>query len=146
VVVRPVGHDIVDSAGDSDLQRRLIVCSILVAVLGLGTALLIYLRAGEDRELAENVQTIVVDGKTYQIPLASTKTYQRDLQRFGGKTSVLADDLTRWFNGLWHGRSLARTTAWITAFFSVGLFLLARQMPPDQGPGGRGDARGTEIE
>jgi hypothetical protein len=121
------------------MRKRLIICSVLVAVVGLSSALLIYLTAGVDSDLDENVQIIVVDGKTFRIPLASTKTYRRDLQRFGGNAAVLADDLERWIAGLWRGRSLAVTLAWITAFISLGLFLLARQMPYDANPSARGD-------
>ena len=120
------------------MRKRLILCSILVAVVGLSSALLVYLRAGEDGELDENVQTVVVDGKTFRIPLASTKTYRRDLQRVGGGAAVLADDLERWFSGLWRGRSLGITLTWITAFVSVGLFLLARQIPPGRNSRARG--------
>jgi hypothetical protein len=117
------------------MNKRLILCSVLVAVVGLSSALLIYLTASEDTDRDQNVQIVVVDGKTYRIPLASTKMYRRDLQRFGGGAAVLADDLDRWFAGLWHGRSLAVTLAWITAFVSCGLFLLSRQIPSDQNPG-----------
>jgi hypothetical protein len=117
------------------VNKRLILCSVLVAVVGLSSALLIYRTASDDNDSVENVQTIVVDGNTYRIPLASTKMYRRDVQRFGGGAAVLADDLDRWFAGLWHGRSLAVTLTWITAFVSIGLFLLARQMPSDQNPG-----------
>ena len=115
-------------------RARLLICAVLVAVVGLSSALLIYLTAGEDSDLDQNVQTIVVDGKTFRIPLASTKTYRRDLQRFGGNASVLFDDLERWVGGLWRGRSLAITLACITAFVSLGLFLLAREMPYDANP------------
>jgi hypothetical protein len=123
------------------MRKRLILCSVLVAVVGLSSALLIYLTASEDSDLAENVQTVVVDGKTFRIPLASTKMYRRDLQRFGGGAAVLFDDLDRWFTGLWRGRSLPVTLAWITAFASLGLFLLARQLPSDVNPTARGDDR-----
>jgi hypothetical protein len=121
------------------MRKRLTLCSVLVAVVGLSSALLIYLTAGEDSGFDENVQTVVVDGKTFQIPLASTKMYRRDLQRFGGGAAVLFDDLDRWFAGLWRGRSLAVTLAWIATFASLGLFLLARQMPSDLNPAARGD-------
>jgi len=113
------------------MNKRLLVCSALVAVIGLSSALLVFVTAPEDSGPNEGFQTVVVDGKTYQIPLASTKLYQRDLQRFGGKSAVLADDLTRWFAGLWHGRSLAVTLTWITAFVSVGLLLRAREIPSE---------------
>ena len=116
----------------------MLICSVLVAVVGLSSALLIYLTAGEDSGSDEGFQTIVVDGKTFKIPMASTKMYQRDLQRFGGGSAVLADDLTRWFAGLWHGRSLAVTLTCITAFVSVGLFLIAREIPSDLMGGNHG--------
>jgi hypothetical protein len=111
-------------------RRHLTICSAIVAAVGLFSAAAIYLTAGEDSD-ADDDQVVVVDGKTYRIPLANTKMYRRELQRFGGQAAVLADDFNRWFAGLWHGRSLGITVAWITAFTSLGLFLLARQIPSD---------------
>jgi hypothetical protein len=125
------------------MRKRLIVCSVVVAVIGLLGALLIYLTAGDDSDIDENVQILIVDGKTYRIPLASTKMYRRELQRFGGQASVLFDDFNRWFVGLWRGRSLAVTMAWITVLVSLGLFLLARQMPSDLDSDPRGNDDGT---
>ncbi len=126
-----------------DMRRRLFVCSVVVGVVGLLGALVLYLRAPEASDYDENDQVIIVDGKTYRIPLASTKTYRRDLRRFGGEGAVLLDDINRWFAGLWRGKALGITTAWITAFVSVGLFLLARQMPSDPSPhAGGGDEGG----
>jgi hypothetical protein len=110
-----------------------------VAAVGLFGALLIYLTAGEDSDIDENFQIFIVDGKTYRIPLADTKMYRRELQRFGGEAAVVFDEFNRWFAGLWRGRSLAITLAWITGLVSLGLFLLARQIPPDWSPDERGD-------
>ena len=112
------------------MQKRLTLCSIIVALVGLCSALLIYLTAGENT-IDEGFQIVIVDGKSYPIPLADTKMYRRELQRFGGKMALLFDDLDRWFKGLWRGRALAVTVVWITAFVSLGLFLLARNWPPD---------------
>lgn len=112
-------------------KKRLTLCSIIVAVVGLCSAVLIYLTAGEDTIADEGFEIVVIDGKAYPIPLASTKMYQRELQRFGGKAAVLFDDFNRWFKGLWRGKSLAVTVVWITVFLSLGLFLLARELPPD---------------
>jgi hypothetical protein len=120
------------------MNKGLLICAVLVAVVGLSSALVIFLTAREDNGPDEGFQTVVVDGKTFRIPLASTKMYQRDLQRFGGNSAVLADDLTRWFTGPWHGRTLAVTLTWITAFVSVALFLLARQIPFDSTGGTHG--------
>ena len=115
------------------MQKRLYLFSIIAAVVGL-SALLIYLTAGEATIDYEGSQIVIVDGEAYPIPLANTKMYRRELQRFGGKAALLFDDFNRWFAGLWRGRSLAVTVAWITAFISVVLFLLARRMPPDPDP------------
>jgi hypothetical protein len=104
------------------------VCSVAVAVVGLLGALLIYARA-DDSDADENVQIVIVDGKTYKVPLASTKMYQHELRRFGGEAAVLFDDIDRWFAPLFRARPLAIITACITAFVSVGLFLAARGMP-----------------
>jgi hypothetical protein len=114
------------------MRKGDLIWPALVAVVGLSTALVIYLNAAEDTDLDENVQVVIgVDGQTYRIPLADTKMYRRELQRFGGQALVIFDDFNRWFAGLWRGRSLAVTIAWITAIASVGLFLLAWQVPSD---------------
>ena len=124
-------------------QERLTLCSIVVAVVGLCSAALIYLTAGED-PIDEDSQIVLVDGKAYPIPIASTKMYRHELERFGGKAAVLFDDFNRWFAGLWRGKSLAVTVVWITAFISAGLFLLARQLPPDPNSCARGAGRQDE--
>jgi hypothetical protein len=48
-----------------------------------------------------------------------TKKYLRDLEMFGGKINVLATEFTRWWDGLWHGRNLATTVAWLTLFVAL---------------------------
>jgi hypothetical protein len=121
------------------MQKRLILCSIIVAVVGLCSALLIYLAAGEDTDEDEAFEFVMIDGKAYPIPLAGNKMYRRELQRFGGKAAVLFDEFNRWFAGLWRGKSLAVTVVWITAFISLALFLLARNWPPDPEPGVRAE-------
>ena len=113
------------------MRTRLMICSVVIAVVGLSAALAIYLTVGAGSEPDENFQILIVDGQIYRIPLADTKLYRRDLQRFGGNAAVVFDDLTRWFVGLWRGRSLAITVACITGFVSLGLVGLARKTPPD---------------
>jgi len=126
------------------MQKRLTLWSIAVAVVGLCSALLIYVTAGEAADL-EGSEIVIVDGKAYPVPLADSRMYRRELQRFGGKAALLFDDFNRWFAGLWHGRSLAVTVVWITAFISLGLFLLGRNWPPDPEPGPRGEDHRDEA-
>jgi hypothetical protein len=111
---------------------------MVVAVVGLLGAVLIYITAGDDAGSDENFQIVVVGGQTYKIPLESTKMYRRDLQRAGGDIMLLFDDISRWFDGLWRGRSLAITVGSITACVSLALFVLARMGadPDDESPPG----------
>jgi len=92
----------------------LYIAGVVILVLGLTSASVIYATAEESAENA-----------TLQ-EMALSKQYVRQLQRFGGKASVLFDDLQRWFDGLWHGRSLAGTVAAITVFAAFVIFLVAR--------------------
>jgi hypothetical protein len=119
------------------MRKSDLIWPVLVAVVGLSTALVIYLNAAEDSDVDENVQVVVVDGQTYRIPLSDTKMYRGQLQRYGGQALVLFDDFNRWFAGFWRGRSLAITIGSITTIASIGLFLLARLAPsdPDDGDG-----------
>ena len=122
------------------MQKHLYLCSFIVLMVGLCGALLIYLTAGEGTDGDEGSEIVVVDGKSYPIPLSSTKRYRHELERFGGKASVLFDDFNRWFAGLWHGKSLAVTVVWITAFISLGIFLFAHYLLlPDPRSDNRGE-------
>ena len=79
-------------------------------VLGLGTALAIYLTTAP-----EVVDPLLGD------PFANKK-YLREMRMMGGQGNVLAAEFNDWFAGLWHGRSLAGTVAVLT----VGTVLVFR--------------------
>jgi hypothetical protein len=93
-------------------------------------ALLIYVSA--DDAPADAFGYLIVDGVAYPTAGTRSKTYIRDLERFGGKSAVLFDEINRWFAGLWQGKALAKTVAWISVSLSLGLFLFARWLRPDQ--------------
>ena len=112
------------------MKFRLYLCSAAVLVLGLCGALSIYVTA--DDAAADAMGYLIVDGVAYPTAGTRSKTYVRDLERFGGKAAVLFDEINRWFAGLWRGKTLACTVAWISAIFSLGLFLFARWLPPDR--------------
>jgi hypothetical protein len=48
---------------------------------------------------------------------------------YGGKAAVVVDDFSRWFIGLWHGKSLAFTVAVISIFISLVFFFAANRLP-----------------
>ncbi len=110
-----------------DLRTRLYLGSIVVLLVGLCSAFVIFLSAGDAADGAARYE--LIDGKVYAVPLADTKAYVRDLQRLGGKAAVLAAELDLWFAGLWQGRRLAFTVAILSIAVSLGLFLIANRLP-----------------
>jgi hypothetical protein len=108
------------------MAKRLYLTAAIVLLVGLCSAVLIYLTAGDDPDIDGAYQVVVIDGKAYPIAGSQSKAYVRQLQRFGGKASVLFDELGTWFAGLWRGKALAITVGWITLFLSVALFLFGR--------------------
>ncbi|RFC49128.1 MAG: hypothetical protein DUW69_001040 [Verrucomicrobia bacterium] len=71
-------------------------------LLGLGSALLIYLTVAPDV-----VDPLLGDPFT-------NKRYLRELRVMGGQGNVLAAEFNDWFAGRWHGRALAGTVAVLT--------------------------------
>ena len=88
------------------MQKHLTLIAATVLIIGFIAAAVIYFTAEEEPQLSSSY-VIVIDP-------ALTKTYVRDLERFGGKAAVLFDDFNRWFAARWHGRALGVTVAWIS--------------------------------
>ncbi len=97
-------------------QTRLYLISAVILIVGLGSAGLIYLTTG-------NEQDNVLD-------FENSKMYIHDLELYGGKANVLAEELRNWFVGLWHGTSLAYTVACIAIVISFGVYFVAKHLPP----------------
>jgi CHASE1-domain containing sensor protein len=114
------------------LEKWLYVISAIVLVAGLVVAALIYVSADDAQETAASY--LIINGEAHAIPPGASKTHVRELQRFGGKAAVLFDELNRWFAGLWHGKSLAVTLAWISVVVSLALFLVARRIARQEPP------------
>ena len=111
------------------LKARLNAAAIVVLVLGLASATLIYSLAVETPP--EAIGYIVVDGMKYPIAPNQSKRYLRDLERFGGKASVLFDEFDRWFGGLWRGKTLGLTLGCLSVVVSLVLFLFGASLPDD---------------
>ena len=57
-------------------------------------------------------QAYVVIGDTpYPVDPASSKAYQRQLERYGGKMAVMFDDINRWMAARFEGKQLGITIA-----------------------------------
>jgi hypothetical protein len=100
------------------LTHRYLITGIILLV-GLGSSILIYLTADIASE----------SGLVYDFE--NSKKYTHDLELYGGKANVLANELTNWFVGLWHGKSLAFTVACITIVIALGFFFIASGLRPD---------------
>ena len=113
-----------------NLYTCLNLISVIILVVGLGSAILIY-------RAAENTPYGVLGyeeggGTVYPIMPEDSKQYLRGLELYGGKANVLMDQLRRGFIGLWHGKSLAYTVACITIFISFGVFYTANYLLPSR--------------
>lgn len=54
-----------------------------------------------------------------------SKKFAYELERMGGKAALAANDLNRWFAGLWQGERLAFTMAVITVIIAAGYYFVA---------------------
>jgi len=111
----------------TNLQAWLYFLSGIILMAGLGSAVLIY-ETSPDR-LTSVLGYEDEGGSVYPILPEDSKPYLRGLELYGGTANVLADQLRRWFTGLWHGKSLAFTVACITILVSSALFYTARRLP-----------------
>lgn len=107
------------------LRKILYLVSAAVLLAGSVSAVLIYWSAAND---AGDSGYEVVGGFVYPGGGAYDKKYMHDLQLYGGKAAILADEFIRWFNGLWHGTSLAYTVAVITFLTSLIIFIVAKNL------------------
>ena len=111
----------------TDPQTCLNLISVMILLVGLGSAVLIYRTAENDSNSVLGYE--IVGGQAYPIRPEDSKMYLHDLQLYSGKAGVLADEFRRWFVGLWYGKSLAFTVAYITLFISFVVFYAANHLP-----------------
>lgn len=115
--------------GTLNLEKRLYLIAAIILLVGLGCSILIYLTASNDPGNA--LGYMIIDGQAYPIMPENSKMYRHDLQVYGGKYSVAADEFMRWFSGLWQGQKLAYTVAVIALLISLGFFFVAKTSPSD---------------
>jgi len=124
----------------SPLQLRLYRIGALILVAGLLAAGVVYLTATEDG--GDVLGYEVAGGTAYAISPADSRRYLHDLELYGGKAAILADEFTRWFDGLWRGRTLAYTLAGLSLISALACFLAARQLSYPAPPGATGERDG----
>jgi hypothetical protein len=90
--------------------------TVLILLIGLGSSAVVYLTADKEPE-----RDVFYD---YQ----HSKKYKHELELYGGKANVIANDFAGWFGGLWQGRSLALTIAVLTIILSGGYYYIASRL------------------
>ena len=98
------------------------IVALFVLALGIGAGATIYFIADEPAPSAY----VMIGDTAYAYEPAMSKAYVGQLQRFGGKTAVLFDDINRWFASLWVGKRLGLTILCLSAAVALVLFWLAR--------------------
>jgi hypothetical protein len=95
------------------LRKRLYAIAFSVVLVGLAAGLVIYAMADDDPDALQEIY--------------GSKTYVRQLQRFGGKASVVFDDIDRWLAARFHGKALGVTIIWLSVAGGGGVFLIGRR-------------------
>ncbi len=100
-------------------KKSLYLAAALILLAGMSSAAIIFLAADNpsDNPLVRQFE--------------NSKRHRHDLELVGGKMIVLSDRLYRWFDGLWHGKSLAFTVVWISILISGGLLAAAYHLPAE---------------
>ncbi len=111
----------------ADLRESLILIGAIIMLIGFGSAILIYHSAGNYS--GDVLGYEIIGGVAYPIAPEDSRMYRRDLELYGGKAAMVVDDFSRWFVGLWHGKSLAFTVGGISIFMSFMFFLAATRLP-----------------
>ena len=102
------------------------------ALHGIGPITAAILVVGLGSALAVRLATAPKPANPLGYEPEDTKKYLRDLELYGGRANVVATQITRWYDGLWQGRQLATTLAWLTLATAGGFWFVARRPP---GPG-----------
>lgn len=122
--------DGVQAAHNARLVRLIKRGALMLLVVGLLGSVAVIVMASDPTDNATAYE--VVNGVSYPVDVADTKRYQADMERIGGKTSLLATDLGDWFSGLWHGKQLGVTMGVLTVVVSLLCFYVAHllSLPP----------------
>jgi hypothetical protein len=110
-----------------NLQKCFYFISAIILLVGLTSSVWIYLTAENDSKPVLGYE--ITGGNAYLVTPENSKKYVHDLELYGGKMNVLADEFMSWFVSLWHGKSLALIVGCITILISLGCFFVARTSP-----------------
>jgi hypothetical protein len=99
-----------DEHGPRMGRIRWITGAILAA--GLGSAAVIYAVA------------VSAAPSDFDLDLTESKKYLRDVESIGGKSNLIASQIRLWFDGLWHGTSLAWTVLCLAVLLAAAFWFV----------------------
>jgi len=110
------------------MSPRWVIAALFILVAGVSGGVTIYLLADEPEPTAY----VIVGDTAYPVDPTTSKTYVRQLERFGGKTAVLFDDFNRWFTALWQGKRLGITLCVLSVLAALAFLGIARMSDRSQ--------------
>ena len=105
------------------MKTRLLAAALFTLIAGLACGATVYFLAEEPEPTAY----VMVGDTAYAVDPTATKTYVRQLERFGGKAAVLFDDFNRGFARLWQGKTLGITIGALSVLAALLLLAIARR-------------------
>jgi hypothetical protein len=123
----------------SDLLR---LCAGAILLVGLCTAA--YLYATSTDAPAEGVGYVTEGGASFEVLPTDSRSYQRNLEYYGGKSAVLMLELRQWWAGLWRGSNLAFAVACAAVLAAGGCLYAAKAVAEDSEADDRGRGGGAE--
>ncbi len=127
-------------------QRRLRWAGCLILITGLFVSAWLFITATENA--GDVVAYVMVDGESYPVMASDSKSYRHQIERFGGKMAVFADDLGRWIRRLTTGRGLVGLLALLSVVVAGACFRAARMCAKPveaEPPMPRSDKRGDGL-
>jgi hypothetical protein len=112
------------SGSDTALNARFHLIAVYLLVIGLPAAAAVFVRTGAPGGNGA-ADYAAVGEHSYSSNPVETKRDDYEMERIGGKSNLLAADIRDWFDGLWHGRRLAYTLAFLSVGGSGVCFFLA---------------------
>jgi len=106
--------------------------AVAVLLLGVVLASLVYATSpigpgGPDGGgSGQGVGFVTEGGQIDEVQAEDSRSYQRSLEYYGGKSAVMMTEMRRWFAGLWHGTPLAWIIACAAGLIAWGLLHAAK--------------------
>jgi hypothetical protein len=107
---------------------RLYLAGWIVLAAGLLGGIWIYVAAAEPAP-DDAIGYDVTGGGAFAIRPEDSKRYEYDMERFGGKASILAVEIRQAFAHLWQGRRRAFAVATLAVVTALACFFLADALP-----------------